>query len=132
KEAGYRVVITYVGQSEGADISARQGISGFCWSVTDYDACVSGIARIEAEIGPVDILVNNAGITQDVMFHKMSPEAWHQVLDTNLTGVFNMTRAVWNGMRERRFGRIINIASINGQKGQAGQVNYSAAKAGLL
>src|SRR5690606_23061934 len=83
-------------------------------------------------LGPVDVHVNSAGITRDAMFHKMSPEAWHQVLDTNLTGVFNMTQPVWNGMRERRFGRIINISSINGQKGQAGQVNYSAAKAGLL
>jgi acetoacetyl-CoA reductase len=85
---------------------------------------------VEAELGPVEILVNNAGITRDAMFHKMTPQQWREVIDTNLTGVFNMTHPVWNGMRERKFGRIVTISSINGQKGQAGQANYSAAKAG--
>ena len=133
KEAGYKVAVTYVGSAATSGEFAQQnGLASFCWSVNDYETCAKGVARVEAELGPVDVLVNNAGITRDAMFHKMSPEAWHQVLDTNLTGVFNMTQPVWNGMRERRFGRIINISSINGQKGQAGQVNYSAAKAGLL
>jgi acetoacetyl-CoA reductase len=133
KKARYKVAVTYVGSNATSEEFALQHqLATFCWSVNDYEACVKGTARVEAELGPVDVLVNNAGITRDAMFHKMSPEAWHQVLDTNLTGVFNMTQPVWNGMRERRFGRIINISSINGQKGQAGQVNYSAAKAGLL
>lgn len=132
-EAGYRVAVTYV---ESVDVSAQfvrqNNLSAYCWSVNDYESCMKGVGLVEAELGPVDVLVNNAGITRDAMFHKMSPESWHQVLETNLTGVFNMTRPVWDGMRERRFGRVVNISSINGQKGQAGQVNYSAAKAGVL
>jgi len=133
RDAGYKVVVTYVGSIEASTEFARQNdLSAYCWSVSDYEACVKGVARVEAELGPIDVLVNNAGITRDAMFHKMSPEAWHQVIDTNLTGVFNMTQPVWNGMRERKFGRVINISSINGQKGQAGQANYSAAKAGLI
>lgn len=96
----------------------------------DYDACVSGIAKVEETLGPVEVLVNNAGITRDAMFHKMTPQQWREVIDTNLTGVFNMTHPVWPGMRDRGFGRIVNISSINGQKGQAGQANYSASKAG--
>jgi len=132
-EAGYRVAVTYVGSADASmEFARRNDLSAHCWSVNDYEACVKGLGRVEAELGPVDILVNNAGITRDGMFHKMSPEAWHQVMETNLTGVFNMTQPVWNGMRDRQFGRVINISSINGQKGQAGQVNYSAAKAGLL
>jgi len=132
-EAGYRVAVTYVGSADALiEFARRHDLSAYCWSVNDYEACVKGLGRVGAELGPVDILVNNAGITRDVMFHKMSPEAWHQVMETNLTGVFNMTQPVWNGMRDRQFGRVINISSINGQKGQAGQVNYSAAKAGLL
>lgn len=133
KEAGYSVAVNYVGSIDAAsELAETHGIAMFRWSVNDHAACVDGIAHVEAKLGPIDVLVNNAGITQDVMFHKMSPEAWHQVMETNLTGVFNMTRPIWNGMRERRFGRVINISSINGQKGQMGQVNYSAAKAGLL
>ena len=108
------------------------GIKTYKWSVADYDACAEGIARVEADLGPVEVLVNNAGITRDSMFHKMSREQWSQVMSTNLDGLFNMTHPLWNGMRERKFGRIINISSINGQKGQMGQVNYSAAKAGDL
>jgi len=133
REAGYRVAVTFVGSVEAsAEFANRHGLSAYRWSVTDYEACVKGIAQIEADLGPVEVLVNNAGITRDAMFHKMTPEAWHQVIDTNLTGVFNMTHQVWGGMRERGFGRVINISSINGQKGQIGQVNYSAAKAGLI
>lgn len=133
REAGYRVAVTFVGSVEAsAEFANRHGLSAYRWSVTDYEACVKGIAQIEADLGPVEVLVNNAGITRDAMFHKMTPEAWHQVIDTNLTGVFNMTHQVWGGMRERGFGRVINISSINGQKGQVGQVNYSAAKAGLI
>ena len=100
--------------------------------VADYDACAAGIKKVEEELGPIAVLVNNAGITRDSMFHKMTPQQWKEVIDTNLTGLFNMTHPTWGGMRDRKFGRIINISSINGQKGQAGQANYSAAKAGDL
>jgi acetoacetyl-CoA reductase len=133
KEAGYKVGATYVGSDDAAnEFRDRAGIPVFKWSVTDYEACGEGVAQVEDELGPIDVLVNNAGITRDAMFHKMTPAQWREVIDTNLTGVFNMTHCVWNGMRERRFGRVINISSINGQKGQAGQANYSAAKAGDL
>ncbi|MEX6508071.1 beta-ketoacyl-ACP reductase [Jiella sp. M17.18] len=133
KAAGYQVAATYAGQDDAANAFRQEtGISVYKWDVRSYDACVAGIAKVEAELGPVDVLVNNAGITRDAMFHKMPPEQWKEVIDTNLTGLFNMTRPVWEGMRERGFGRIINISSINGQKGQAGQANYSAAKAGDL
>ena len=110
----------------------KNGVQAFKWSVADYDACVTGVARVENDVGPIDVLVNNAGITRDAMFHKMTPQQWREVIDVNLNGVFNMTHAVWPGMRNRRFGRVISISSINGQKGQAGQANYSAAKAGEL
>ena len=133
KDDGYTVAATYGGNDEAAAaFTAETGIKTYKWSVADYDACVAGIAQVEADLGPVDVLVNNAGITRDAMFHRMTPEQWKEVIDTNLTGVFNMTHPVWPGMRERKFGRIITISSINGQKGQAGQVNYSAAKAGDL
>src|SRR5262245_469712 len=133
KAAGHKVAANYAGNDEAAAaFKAETGIPVFKWSVADYDACVEGIRKVEAEIGPVDILVNNAGITRDAMFHKMTPHQWREVIDTNLSGVFNMTHPLWNGMRERKFGRVINISSINGQKGQAGQANYSAAKAGDL
>src|SRR4029078_3753036 len=102
------------------------------WSVADYDACTAGIKQVEADLGPVEVLVNNAGITRDGMFHKLTPQQWKEVTDTTLTGVFNMTHPVWSGMRDRKFGRVVNISSINGQKGQAGQVNYSAPKAGEM
>ena len=128
---GCAVAATYGGNDEAAAaFTAETGIKTYKWSVGDYDACKAGIAQIEADLGPVDILVNNAGITRDAPFHKMSPEQWHQVIDTNLTGVFNMTHNVWGGMRERKFGRIVTISSINGQKGQFAQANYAASKAG--
>jgi acetoacetyl-CoA reductase len=131
KEAGYTVAANYAGNDEAAKkFTDETGIKTYKWSVADYEACAAGVAQVEAELGPVDVLVNNAGITRDSMFHKMTPQQWKEVIDTNLSGVFNMTHPVWGGMRDRKFGRIINISSINGQKGQAGQVNYSAAKAG--
>lgn len=133
KEAGYTVAANYAGNDEAAaKFTEETGIKTYKWSVADYDACKDGIAQIEADLGPVAVLVNNAGITRDAMFHKMTPVQWKEVIDTNLTGLFNMTHQVWGGMRDRKFGRIINISSINGQKGQAGQANYSAAKAGDL
>jgi acetoacetyl-CoA reductase len=133
KAAGYKVAANYAGNDEAAAaFKAETGIPVFKWSVADYEACAAGIARVEAELGPVDVLVNNAGITRDAMFHKMTPAQWKEVIDTNLTGVFNMTHPLWPGMRERKFGRVITISSINGQKGQMGQANYSAAKAGDL
>ena len=104
----------------------------FKWDVSSFDACAEGVKKVEAELGPVEVLVNNAGITRDAMFHRMKPEQWIAVINTNLGSLFNMTRQVWEGMRERKFGRVINISSINGQKGQMGQSNYSAAKAGEL
>jgi acetoacetyl-CoA reductase len=133
KEAGYTVAANYAGNDRAADaFKAETGIEVFKWSVADYDACVDGIARVEAALGPVEILINNAGITRDAPFHKMTPDQWREVIDTNLSGVFNMTHPLWNGMRERGFGRIVTISSINGQKGQFAQANYSAAKAGDL
>lgn len=131
KEAGYKVAANYAGNDEAAaKFSAETGIPTYKWSVADYDACAAGIAKVEAEIGPVDVLVNNAGITRDAPFHKMTRQQWQEVIDTNLSGAFNMTHPLWPGMRDRKFGRIITISSINGQKGQFGQANYSAAKAG--
>ncbi len=133
KESGAQVAVSYAGNDEAAAaFTAKTGIKAYKWSVADYDECVAGIARVEADLGPVDILVNNAGITRDGMFHKLTREAWQAVIDTNLNGVFNMTHPIWPGMRSRKFGRVINISSINGQKGQMGQVNYSASKAGDL
>ncbi len=133
KEAGYTVAANYAGNDEAATaFKAETGISVYKWSVADYDACVAGIARVEADLGPVEVLINNAGITRDAPFHKISREQWSAVIDTNLSGIFNMTHPLWNGMRDRGFGRIVNISSINGQKGQFAQVNYSAAKAGDL
>ncbi|PZQ52337.1 MAG: beta-ketoacyl-ACP reductase [Rhodovulum sulfidophilum] len=133
KDAGYTVAANYAGNDEAAKkFTDETGIKTYKWSVADYDACKAGIAAVEADLGPVEVLVNNAGITRDSMFHKMTPEQWKEVIDTNLSGVFNMTHPLWTGMRERKFGRVINISSINGQKGQMGQANYSAAKAGDL
>ena len=133
KAAGCTVAATYHGNDAAAEaFKAETGIHVFKWDVGDFEACKAGIARIEANLGPVDILVNNAGITRDGTLHRMSPESWHAVIATNLDSVFNMTRNVIEGMRERGFGRVISIASINGQKGQIGQANYSAAKAGLF
>ncbi len=131
KEAGYSVAANYAGNDEAAaKFTAETGIKAYKWSVADYDACAAGIAQVEADLGPVDVLVNNAGITRDAPFHKMTPDQWSAVINTNLSGVFNMTHPVWPGMRERKFGRVITISSINGQKGQFAQANYSAAKAG--
>ncbi|WP_102107002.1 acetoacetyl-CoA reductase [Oceaniglobus roseus] len=133
KDAGYSVAANYAGNDEAAKkFSDETGIKTYKWSVADYEACKAGIAEVEADLGPVEVLVNNAGITRDAMFHRMTPEQWREVIDTNLSGVFNMTHPIWPGMRERKFGRVITISSINGQKGQAGQANYSAAKAGDL
>ena len=131
KDAGHTVAANYAGNDEAAKKFAEEtGIKTYKWSVADYDACKAGIARVEADLGPVEVLVNNAGITRDAPFHKITPEQWREVIDTNLHGVFNMTHPVWAGMRDRKFGRIITISSINGQKGQFAQANYSAAKAG--
>ncbi|HKG75209.1 MAG TPA: beta-ketoacyl-ACP reductase [Aestuariivirgaceae bacterium] len=133
KDAGYKVAANYAGNDEAAKkFHAEANIGVFKWDVGDYQACAAGIKAVESELGPIEILVNNAGITRDAMFHKMTAEQWGQVINTNLTSLFNMCRAVIEGMRERNFGRIINISSVNGQKGQMGQVNYSAAKAGDL
>ena len=133
RDDGCKVAANYAGNDEAAKkFSAETGIPAFKWSVADYDACAEGIGKVEADLGPIDILVNNAGITRDSMFHRMTPEKWRQVIDTNLSGAFNMTHPVWSGMRDRGFGRIISISSVNGQKGQMGQANYSAAKAGEL
>lgn len=131
KEAGYAVAANYAGNDEAAaKFTAETGIKTYKWSVADYESCVEGIKQVEADLGPVAVLVNNAGITRDGMFHKMTPQMWNEVISTNLSGLYNMTHPVWGGMRERKFGRVINISSVNGQKGQAGQVNYSSAKAG--
>src|SRR5262249_52598906 len=131
KAAGYNVAANYAGNDEAAaKFKADTGIPVYKWSVADYEACAAGIKQVEAELGPVDVLVNNAGITRDAFFHKMTREQWHEVIDTNLSGVFNMTHPVCNGKRQRKFGRIITISSINCQKGQDGQANYSASKAG--
>ena len=131
KAAGYSVAANYAGNDEAAEkFKAETGIPVYKWSVADYDACVAGIARVEADLGPIAVLVNNAGITRDAMFHRMTPAQWNEVIGTNLNGLFNMTHPVWTGMRDRKFGRVINISSINGQKGQMGQANYAAAKAG--
>ena len=129
--AGYRVAATYQGNDEAAaKFTAETGIKTYKWDVSNYESCVAGLAAVTKELGPVEVLVNNAGITKDGMFHKMTPEQWYGVINTNLNSLFNMCRPVIEGMRERNFGRIINISSINGQKGQMGQVNYSASKAG--
>ncbi len=133
KKAGSNVAANYAGNDEAAKkFTDETGIATYRWSVADYESCVAGIKAVEDDLGPVDILVNNAGITRDAPFHKMTREQWNEVIGTNLNGVFNMTHPVWNGMRERKFGRVITISSINGQKGQFAQANYSAAKAGDL
>ncbi len=133
KAAGYKVAATYGGNDEAAaKFKAETGIAVFKWDVSSFDACVDGVKKVQAELGPIEVLINNAGITRDGPFHRMKPEQWSAVINTNLGSLFNMTRQVWEGMRERKFGRVINISSINGQKGQFGQANYSAAKAGEI
>ncbi len=130
---GCTVAATYAGNDEAAaKFTAETGIKTYKWNVADYESSAAGIAQVEADLGPIDIVVANAGITRDAPFHKMTPEQWHQVIDTNLTGVFNTIHPIWPGMRERKYGRIIVISSINGQKGQFAQVNYAATKAGDL
>jgi acetoacetyl-CoA reductase len=131
--AGCKVAATYAGNDEAANaFKTETGIPVFKWDVSNAQACADGIKAVEAAVGPVDILVNNAGITRDAMFHKMTLDQWNAVINTNLNSLFNMTQPLWGGMRDRSFGRVICISSINGQKGQMGQTNYSAAKAGEI
>ncbi len=131
--AGCKVAASYAGNDEAASAFSKEtGIPVFKWDVSDASACAAGIKQVEAAVGPIDILVNNAGITKDAMFHKMTLEQWNAVINTNLNSLFNMTHPLWSGMRDRSFGRIICISSVNGQKGQMGQTNYSAAKAGEI
>src|SRR4051794_37320235 len=133
KAAGYKVAANYAGNDEAAQkFKAETGINVYKWDVSSFDACVAGLKQVEADVGPVEVLINNAGITRDAPLHRMKPEQWTAVVNTNLGSLFNMCRNVIEGMRERKFGRIVNIASINGQKGQFGQANYSAAKAGEI
>jgi acetoacetyl-CoA reductase len=132
KDAGYKVVANYAGNDEAAEeFKSRTGIDVYKFDVSDFDSCQEAVAKIEAEHGVVEALVNNAGITRDATMHKMDFERWNAVIQTNLSSCFNMCRAVIEGMRERGFGRIVNIGSINGQAGQYGQVNYAAAKSGI-
>jgi acetoacetyl-CoA reductase len=131
--AGYTVAANYGGNDAAAQkFAAETGINVYKWDVGSFEACAAGVKQVEAELGPVDVLVNNAGITRDAMCHRMTQEQWNAVINTNLGSLFNMTRQVLGGMRDRRFGRVINISSINGQKGQIGQVNYCASKAGEI
>ena len=133
KDAGYTVAANYAGNDERANaFSEKAGIAVYKWDVSDADACAAGLARVESELGPIDVVLNNAGITRDAMMHKLTTEKWLEVINTNLNSMFYMTKPVIEGMRERGFGRIVNISSINGQKGQMGQTNYSAAKAGII
>ena len=132
KEAGYRVAANYAGNEQKAqEFTERTRIPAYRWDVADYAACMDGVARVESDLGPVEVLINNAGITRDGTMHRMDFDAWNDVIQTNLASCFNMSRAVIEGMRERAFGRIINIGSVNGQGGQYGQVNYAAAKSGI-
>ena len=133
KADGLKVAAGYSGNEEAAQATAREfGVMVVKGNVGNFEDCKRAVAEVEAELGPVDVLVNNAGITRDGFFHKMTPEQWRQVVSVNMDSIFNMTRQVIEGMRERNFGRIVNISSINGQKGQMGQTNYSAAKAGMI
>jgi acetoacetyl-CoA reductase len=133
KGAGHAVAATYHGNDEAAAAFTKEtGVNTYKWDVGDFQACQDGAAKVAAELGPVDILVNNAGITRDATLMRMAHDDWKAVIDTNLGSCFNMSKAVFAGMRERKFGRIVNMSSINGQKGQLGQVNYSAAKAGMI
>ena len=133
KDKGYKVAANYAGNDEAAKaFTAETGIPAYKWDVSSAEACAAGLKNVEAELGPISVLVNNAGITRDAMFHRMTAQQWSEVVNTNLNSLFNMCQPVWGGMRDRNFGRIICISSINGQKGQVGQANYSAAKAGEL
>ncbi len=131
-DMGMTVAANYAGnEQKAAEFTGRTGIKSYKWDVSDYDACIAGIQQIESELGPVDILVNNAGITRDGTMKRMDRRAWDEVIDVNLGGCFNMAKAVWDGMSSRKYGRVVNIGSINGQAGQYGQVNYAAAKSGI-
>src|ERR1051325_4946413 len=132
KKAGYTVAANYAGNDERAKaFSDRTGIKSYKWDVASFDDCAAGIKAVEGDLGPVDVIVNNAGITRDATMRKMNRQAWDDVIDTNLGGCYNMCKAAWDGMVERKFGRVVNIGSINGQAGQYGQVNYAAAKSGI-
>jgi acetoacetyl-CoA reductase len=132
REAGVTVAANYAGNEEKARaFTERTGIASYKWDVSDFDACAAGVAKVEADLGPIDVLVNNAGITRDATMKRMTRQMWDEVLDVNLGGCFNMAKAVFEGMQGRKFGRIVNIGSINGQAGQYGQVNYAAAKSGI-
>ncbi len=132
RDAGMEVAANYAGNDERARaFTERSGIRAFRWDVSDHEACIAGVAEVEAALGPVDVLVNNAGITRDTTMKRMDAQKWQEVIDTNLGGCFNMAKAVWDGMNARKYGRIVNIGSINGQAGQYGQVNYAAAKSGI-
>jgi acetoacetyl-CoA reductase len=132
RDAGMTVAANYAGNDEkAADFSQRTGIKAYKWDVSDFDACVEGCRKVEEELGPIDVLVNNAGITRDATMKRMTRQMWDEVIDVNLGGCFNMAKAVFEGMQGRKFGRIVNIGSINGQAGQYGQVNYAAAKSGI-
>lgn len=133
RKSGYTVVANYFGNDDKAQSFALEtGIPVYSWNVADFAASQAGVAKVVADVGPIDILVNNAGITRDGTLHKMTEEQWRSVIDVDLGGCFNMCRAVIEGMRERRFGRIVNISSVNGLSGQFGQTNYAAAKAGVI
>ena len=133
KNEGYKVAATYAGNDEAAaKFSSETGINTYKWNVANYEESTEGLNQVQADLGPIDTVVANAGITRDAPFHKMTPEQWNQVVDTNLTGVFNTVHPLWPAMREQKFGRVIVISSINGQKGQFAQVNYAATKAGDL
>jgi acetoacetyl-CoA reductase len=133
KEKGFRVAANYAGNDQAAQqFQTETGIPVYRWNVGDYEACAAGLKRVESDVGPVDVVVNNAGITRDAMLHRMTPEMWNEVISVDLSSMYNMTYPVIEGMRNRNWGRIINISSINGQKGQMGQTNYSAAKAGVI
>ncbi len=132
RDAGMSVAANYAGNEERARaFTDRTGIKSYKWDVADFDACMAGVSQVESELGPVEVLVNNAGITRDGTMKRMDRQAWEDVIDTNLGGCFNMAKAVWDGMSGRKYGRIVNIGSINGQAGQYGQVNYAAAKSGI-
>ena len=132
RDSGVTVAANYAGNEERArEFSDRTGIKSYKWDVSDLDACIAGVQQIESELGPVDVLVNNAGITRDGTMKRMDRRAWEDVIDVNLGGCFNMAKAVWDGMNARKYGRVVNIGSINGQAGQYGQVNYAAAKSGI-
>jgi acetoacetyl-CoA reductase len=132
RDMGLQVAANYAGNEERARaFSERTGIASYKWDVGDYDACQEGVRQVEADLGPADVLVNNAGITRDGTIRKMDRKQWDEVIDVNLGGCFNMAKAVFEGMSGRKYGRIVNIGSINGQAGQYGQVNYAAAKSGI-